>query len=324
MNIDFSDIHTPYVDINIPNVYNINKYMIIYAGLNMTNKVSIIKSYAGSLFGAFLFVVGINMIIIPHQLFSGTLTGVAQVIERLLITHTPIQMPETFNLTGSVLLLMNIPLMLLVLRVTNKSFPVKSIINIIFMNLALSFLPIPETPLIYDTLTACIIGGAIAGFGAGFTLRSGGSGGGSDLIGVYCSIKFPNFTVGKVSLIIGAVVYTYCLIMYDINTVIYSALFTTIYAFVLDHTHHQNIKTSAIIFTTNPDAVQGVLNQLGRGATCWQGKGAYTGQDTHIIITVVSKYEVSRLKGIIANADPNAFIVFNSKVDVEGNFEKRL
>jgi len=287
-------------------------------------KIGIIKSYAGSLFGAFLFVVGINMIIVPHDLFSGTLTGIAQIIERLLIAHTSIQMPESFNLTGAALLMLNIPLMFMVLKVANKSFPVKSIINIVFMNLALSFLPIPESPLIYDTLTATIIGGAIAGFGAGFTLRSGGSGGGSDLIGVYCSVKFPNFTVGKVTLIIGAVVYTYCLIMYDLNTVIYSALFTTIYAFVLDHTHHQNIKTSAMIFTTNPDAVQGVLDQLGRGATCWQGKGAYTGQDNHIIITVVSKYEVGRLKSIVAKADSRAFIVFNSKVDVEGNFEKRL
>ncbi|MCL2221696.1 MAG: YitT family protein [Oscillospiraceae bacterium] len=283
-----------------------------------------VTSYAGSLFGAFLFVLGINVIIVPHELYSGTMTGVAQMIESLLMRLTNIRAPEGSNLTGAVLLLLNIPLMIMVLRVTNKSFPVKSIINIIFMNTVLSLVPIPESPLIGDTLTSCIVGGALAGFGAGFTLRNGGSGGGSDLIGVYCSAKYPNFTVGKASLMISVVVYTYCIIVYDFNTVIYSAIFTLIYATVLDFTHHQNIKTSALIFTTNPDAMQSVMNRLNRSATHWEGKGGYSGQHTNIFITVVSKYEISELKRVVAAADPRAFIVMTSNVSIFGTFEKRL
>jgi len=292
----------------------------------MKNKkvYNILAGYAGSLFGLLLFAVAINIIIVPHHLYSGTLTGVAQVIEATIITYTPLEMPQNFNLTGMALLLMNIPLMIMVLRVTNKTLPIKSVINIIFVTFALSIIPIPEEPLIYETLTATIVGGAIAGFGAGFTLRCGGTGGGSDLIGVYCSIKYPTFTVGKVSLIIGAFVYSYGLIRYDLNTVIYSALFTTIYALTLDHTYYQNIKTSALIFTKNPDAVSDVMEQLGRGATCWEGKGAYSGQHTHIFTTVISKYEVPRLKRIMVSTDPGAFIVFNNKIDVSGNFIKKL
>ena len=285
---------------------------------------SVVWGYIGSLFGAFLFVVGINIIIVPHGLYSGTLTGVAQMIESILVTFTPLQMPENFNLTGTVLLLLNIPLLIIVLRVTNRNFPIKSIINIVFMTTLMSFVPIPATPLIYETLTACIVGGALAGFGAGFTLRCGGSGGGSDLIGAYCSIKYPNFTVGKVSILISIGVYTYCIIQYDLNTVIYSAFFTVIYALTLDHIHYQNIKTSAFIFTTNTDLAKTVNDRLGRGATRWEGKGVYSGQDTHVFITVVSKYEVSRLKRIVSEADPYAFIIFNNKVDVFGNFETRL
>jgi len=289
-----------------------------------SNIKSTITSYAGSLLGALLFVIAINVIIVPHQLYSGTLTGVAQVIESLLTTHTPLQMPQNFNLTGAILLLLNIPLMVMVLSVTNRSFPVKSIINIVFMTMAMSFVPIPDQPFIYNPLTASIIGGALAGFGAGFTLRCGGSGGGSDLIGVYCSVKFPNFTVGRVALIISVFVYSYNLFFYDLNTVVYSALFTTIYALALDHAHYQNIKTSALIFTTNPDAVHKVMDKLGRGATCWEGKGAYSGQHTHIFTTVVSKYEVPHLKRIVNEADASAFIIFNDKVNVGGNFIKKL
>lgn len=283
-----------------------------------------VKGYIGSLLGALLFVIAINMVIVPHQLYSGTLTGVAQVIEEVITTHTPLQPPAGFNLTGTILLLFNIPLMLMVFRMANSSFPIKSIINIVFLSIAMMFVPIPTEPIIYDTLTAAIVGGGLAGFGAGFTLRCGGSGGGSDLIGVYCSIKFPNFTVGRVTMLIGMIVYGYSLFFHDLNIVIYSALFTTVYALALDNTHYQNIKTSALIFTKSPDAINGVLNQLERGATCWEGKGAFSGQHTHIFTTVIAKYEIPRLKKIIHEADASAFIIFNSKVDVSGNFIKKL
>jgi len=281
-------------------------------------------SYAGSLAGALLFVVGINVIIVPHGLYSGTLTGVAQMIESLLVTFFSIRIPEGYNLTGTILLVLNIPLLIIVQKVTNKSFPVKSIINIVFMTMSMSFIPIPEIPVISDRLTASIVGGAIAGFGAGFTLRCGGSGGGSDLIGVYLSIKRPNFTVGRVTLFIGAIVYTYCLIRFDLNTVVYSAIFTVVYSLTLDLAHYQNIKTSAFIFTTNPDIIQPIMERFGRGATHWEGEGAYSGQHNHIFITVVSKYEVPQLKRIVSDADKSAFIILNHKVDVSGGFIKKL
>ena len=280
--------------------------------------------YLGSLFGAALFVIGINLIIIPHGLYSGTLTGVAQIIESLITSFTPLRVPDGFNLTGIVLLLFNVPLMIIVLRVTDKSFPVKSIVNILFLNLTMTFLPIPDSPVIHDTLTACIVGGAICGFGVGLTLRCGGSSGGSDLIGIYFSAKKANFTVGRVTLIIGAVVYLYCLIRFDLNTVVYSAIFTVVYSLTLDQTHYQNIKTSAFIFTTNPDIIKPIMEKFGRGATHWEGEGTFSGQKNHVFITVVSKYEVPQLKKIVADIDPGAFIIFNHKVDVSGKFVKRF
>jgi len=283
-----------------------------------------IIGYGGSLLGAFLFVIGINIVIVPHQLYSGTLTGVAQVIESLLVNFTPLELPQGFNLMGTFLLIMNIPLLIMVLKVTDKNFPLKSIVTIVFLSVVMSFVPIPSEPFIYDPLTSAIVGGVVAGFGTGITLRCGGSGGGSDLIGIYCSVKYPTFTVGRVVLVISFFVYGYGLIMHDLNTVIYSAIFTTVYALTLDHAHYQNIKTSALIFTVNPVAIQAIMDELGRGVTCWEGKGAYSGQHTHIFVTVISKYEAPRLKRIVSGADPQAFIVFNNKVDVSGNFIKKL
>ncbi|MCL1998406.1 MAG: YitT family protein [Turicibacter sp.] len=284
----------------------------------------VIFSYVGSMFGGLLFAVAINLIIVPHGLYSGTITGIAQMLESILLEAFGVSLPEGSNITGIIILLLNIPLLVLAVKVTSKNFLFKSIVTIIFTSVAMSVIPIPAVPLIVEPLTACIVGGVLAGFGGGYTLRSGGSGGGTDIIGIYCSAKYPDFTVGKVSIIIGVIVFSYAFFAYDFNTVIYSALFTAFYVVVLDHTHFQNIKTSALIFTANPEAVHSVVHSLGRGATCWEGKGAYTGKHSHIFTTVVSKYEINQLKRIVNGADPHAFIIFNNKVDVSGNFEKRL
>lgn len=282
-----------------------------------------VVGYGGPLVGALLFAIALNIFIVPHGLYSGTLTGVAQIVEDLILTYTSVT-PDGSSFTGIVLMLINIPLLIMVVKLVNKSFLVKTVICVVFLTIAMTLVPVPPEPVLEDVLTSCIVAGAIAGFGAGFILRCGGSGGGSDLIGVYFSVKHPGVTIGRVTIFISIFVYSYALFVYDFNTVIYSALFTTIYALTLDHVHHQLIKTSALIFTTNPEAVQAVMERIGRGATVWDGRGAYSGKHTNIITTVISKYEVPHLKRVIREADPSAFVIFNNKVDVSGNFLKKL
>ena len=63
---------------------------------------------------------------------------------------------------------------------------------------------------------------------------------------------------------------------------------------------------------------------MGRGVTCWNGQGAYTGEESKILVTVISKYEINQLKRIVLEKDPKAFIIFNEGLNVTGNFEKRL
>ena len=66
------------------------------------------------------------------------------------------------------------------------------------------------------------------------------------------------------------------------------------------------------------------MKEMGRGVTCWNGQGAYTGEESKILVTVISKYEINQLKRIVLEKDPKAFIIFNEGLNVTGNFEKRL
>ena len=128
----------------------------------------------------------------------------------------------------------------------------------------MQFTPVATEPIIEDPFTACILGGIIAGFGSGLTLRNGGSAGGTDILGMYFAKKYPDFSVGKIQNIISAAVYGYCLFCYDIQLVVYSAIYLFVMSFVIAKTHMQNIKTSAIIFTKYQE-VQDVIKKAVEG-----------------------------------------------------------
>jgi len=61
-----------------------------------------------------------------------------------------------------------------------------------------------------------------------------------------------------------------------------------------------------------------------RGVTLWEGAGGYTKEDSHILVTVLSKYEEPILQSIIAELDPHAFVIIVENARVIGNFEKRF
>ena len=96
------------------------------------------------------------------------------------------------------------------------------------------------------------------------------------------------------------------------------------YSLIIDKIHYQNINTTAMIFTKKKCIDDRIMKEMHRGVTQWQGKGAYTNEDSLILVTVISKYEISQLKKIVKEIDPKAFIIFNDGMDVTGNFEKRL
>lgn len=93
---------------------------------------------------------------------------------------------------------------------------------------------------------------------------------------------------------------------------------------MIDKTHTQNIKTSAIIFSKSYEVRNCILNELKRGATCWKGEGCYNQTQTYIYMTILSKYEIHKLRRLLHEVDPNAFIILNDNIDVDGNFIKRL
>ena len=282
-----------------------------------------ITSTGTAVFGAVMFAFGLNVMIIPLSLYNGGFMGIAQLIRTLLITVTGISFGQT-DIAGIIYLLINLPLIYLAWSRMGKAFFARSIIVIIVQTLALTLIPIPSTPIIEDYLTACIIGGIIAGAGSGLILRGGSCGGGQDILGIYLTQRFPGFSVGKVGLLINILVYSICLFMFNMEIVIYSLIYGVVYSIACDHIHVQNINVSVMIITKQAGIADTILEELKRGVTNWHGEGAYTHSDSSILMVVISKYEVNHLKRIVHTLDPEAFMIFTEGCDITGNFEKRL
>ena len=273
--------------------------------------------------GAVMFAFGLNVFITPLSLYNGGFMGIAQLIRTLIIRLVPFSFGQT-DIAGIVYLLLNVPLVYMAWSKMGKVFFTRSIITIIIQTVALTLLPIPSTPIIDDYLTACVIGGIIAGTGSGMVLRGGSSGGGQDILGIYFSKKFPGFSVGKIGIIINIFVYGICLMVFNVEIAIYSLIYGVIYSIACDRVHIQNINMSVMIFTKKLGISRAIIEQTGRGVTNWDGAGAYTNETSYILLVVISKYEVSQLKRIVRSIYPNAFMIFTEGCSVAGNFERRL
>lgn len=283
-----------------------------------------VYSYIMIILGALLFSIGLNIFIVPLGLYSGGLIGIAQIIRTLLQDYFHLSIPAGVDIAGIINLFMNIPLFVLAYRSISRKFFVRTLVCVIVQTFFMTVITIPQTPLIQDILAACLIGGICCGVGVGLALRSHGSTGGIDILGVFFSLKYPGFSVGKLGIIINVLVFSICAYLFAIPVAIYSIIYTVCLSMSMDKVHYQNINMTAMIFTKSPRLQKVIMEEMRRGVTYWKGAGAYTDEETNILVTVISKYETTRLKKIIQEVDSKAFVIFNEGMSISGNFEKRL
>lgn len=301
-------------------------FISVGRGKEMSVKSDQKKQIIGLLYsvcGGVLFAAGVNLFITPLDLYNGGFMGIAQLIRTFLTSALHLSFGQT-DIAGIIYFIVNLPLLYLAWSKMGRGFFFRTVVTVIVETAALTFIPVPERSLIDDRLTSCVIGGLVAGFGTGLVLRGGSSGGGQDILGLYFTKKFRNFSVGKMATIINVFVYGICLLMFNLETVIYSLIYGVISSVACDRIHIQNINMSVMIFTKKLGISKAIMEETGRGVTNWEGAGAYTNETSYILFVMISKYEVNQIRRIVHSIDPNAFMIFTEGCSVEGNFEKRL
>ena len=281
------------------------------------------KKILGAVLGTFVYSVGVNLFVVPANLYTSGVLGICQVIRTLLVDYMHLPFHE-FDIAGIIYYLINIPILIVAMVKVGKKFLLKTLIAVTSMTLFLAVIPI--VPVVQDRITSCVVGGIIAGVGVGITLWMGCTIGGIDALAILITRWKKDFSVGKINLILNGFLYGTCLFLFDIEIVIYSLVFAAVYSLAMDKVHIQNINVEAKIITKihTEDIEREVFEEMGRGLTKWVSQGAYTGEESQVLFVLLSKYEVNQLKMIVHKYDPNAFVVINEGVYVDGNFLKKL
>ena len=275
--------------------------------------------------GELIAAVSLNYFIVPLGLYSGGSMGVCQLIRTLLQIWGGLSFGD-YDIAGILYFLSNIPILLYARGILGRKFVLKTVVCTMAFSLFYSVIPAPSTMVVNDPLTACLLGGILTGVGSGLVLTCGGSGGGLDVIGLCLSKKGSRFTVGRFSMTFNAFLYALCLILFTPETAIYSVIYNFASAMVVDKAHQQNISVQALIFTRAGERELGrvIMDELGRGVTWWEGVGAYTGENVHVLCVCLSKYEIEELFHTVHEMDPHAFITLQEGVRIYGNFLKKL
>ncbi len=284
---------------------------------------TLVKEYFFTAVGSIIFALGVNLFIVPQGIYNGGIVGTAQLLRTVLVEYLHVEM--NFDIAGIINMCLNIPMLIMAYFKLNPSFVKKTAFSLIIQTFAFSLIPIMSNPIIDDRLTSVVVGSIVAGYGVGMILIQKATAGGLDMATMLMFDKHPTISVGKINLYYNVMVYIICALMFDLEIAIYSVLHAIIFSGVVDRRHLQNIEVSLLVFTRNKDVKNMIIHDLHRGVTYWKGQGAYTNQETEVLVTIASKYEVALMRQRIKAMDPKAFIIVTDHLTgVDGNVEKRL
>lgn len=257
----------------------------------------------GSLIVAFAF----NFFLVPYEILSGGISGIAILIGLI----TPFDI-------GLMNLLLNLPLIILGYYKLGKTFTVNTLISVVSLSFFLSTIPV--IPFADNILLSTIFGGIISGVGVGMILKFSGTSGGLDIIAIIVS-RASNFSVGLLLTGMNGVVVLISGAAFDWNIALYTLLSIYLSGLVIDKIHTNHIVVTMQIVTSKGEMIrEDLLKSVYRGITIIDGYGGYTKEKKQILMTVVTRYEVSQIKKIVRSHDENAFINIYKTIEVDGVF----
>ena len=247
---------------------------------------------------------------VPANLASGGVSGISQLINHF--TGWPI---------GLMVLIGNVPLFLLGWRfLGGRRFAMRTAAAIITYSLLTDLLmKIPAfvhysdiliNDLKGDIFLNSLYGAIISGIGFGLVYRARGTSGGSDILARILN-KWRGVSMTQSYLMVDTAVILSAGFIFGWKAALY-AMITLYVSGLVSETVLEGGGTvrTAMIITNRPEDVSArVIENMERGVTYLEGRGAYTGNSRPVLYCVVSRAEVSTLKTIVHEIDPDAFMV---------------
>ncbi|OUN88873.1 YitT family protein [[Collinsella] massiliensis] len=258
----------------------------------------------------------VDAFMVSNGLAAGGLTGLATIIAEL-ASRQGIYLPVGFQT-----IVMNAVLLLFVMRTGGTRYMVQTITGFVLfgffcdalMPLAASFESVSG-----DLVLSALWGGIISGVGYGLVFRAGANTGGSDTIAQIISRK-TSLPVGATVMAIDVAVCAASAPVFSLEHALYAALAMVIMGYVVDMVVDGGNRQRAAFIVSDAwkDIKQGIFDELDRGCTELLARGGYTGKERPVILLIMSKNEISLVKTIVHEYDPNAIIMITDVSEAIG------
>ncbi len=265
--------------------------------------------YLSILTGAFLIALAVNVFLVPSKITSGGISTVGTVA--LYYLRIPLSVTN---------LVLNAALFVFGAKNLGKKALIKTVLGIaaltVFFEIC-SYIPAYSE----DMIVSALGGGVILGIGLGLVVRTDGSTGGSDFLGIILHKKLTHMSVANIIFLIdGIIIFLSGIAFGSIRVVVYSVVTLFVATFVCDRvlTFGNAAKSVKIISAHSNEISKAILTRVKRGVTSIRCTGMYSGRERLMLMCIVSPRELPKLESVVAGIDPEAFVVINDVKEVLG------
>ena len=272
----------------------------------------VIRDYLVITAGAMIYALSVNFFTAPNNIAPGGVTGLATMLNHLICV--PI---------GATALILNIPLFIWGAIEAGARFITRTVIASATVSILIDLVAIISFRYEGDRILAALFGGILSGFGIGLILLRGGSTGGTDIIGRNLHARFPYLSVGTIILLSDAIIIILSAIVYGrIENALYAVITIFISTKVIDAVVFGFSRDNGkllIIITADPKTVaRDLIHKAHRGVTVLKATGGYSGESRGVILCAAHSRDAYRVRSVISEADPTAFIITSTANAISG------
>lgn len=270
-----------------------------------------IKDIVMLIAGAIIYSIGTQCLIEPANIAPGGAVGIALMFSH--VTGLPV---------GGLTLTVNIPLLILAWRYLSHRFAIRTGITCLICSGIIDLIIAPYFPIYHgERLLSSLYGGIVIGIGMALIFLAGSTTGGSDIAGYLLRKKWPHISIGRFLMIIDGIILSCSVFVFnDIDAALFGLICLYAETKVIDVIIYlSNASSKVLIVTQHAQQIcLQIIQIIDRSATIISGKGAYSGNDTNVVICTIRKSEFNHLKDIIQEVDEKAFVMVTETNQVFG------
>ncbi len=260
--------------------------------------------------GAFIYALAVNCFVSPNSISSGGATGLALLANHL--WNAPV---------GTAMFIVNVPLFIISFFVFGWNFIVKTLFSTfmtsVLIDLGVYFMPTYEG----DKLLAALFGGALMGIGLGVIFTRGSTSGGTDIMGRLLKKALPHMSIGRLVMICDLCIVLLAGLVYkNIESILYATIVFLVSGKSIDLVLYGtgSGKMMMVISAKAKEISKAITEETPRGVSILPVQGAYTGENKHMLLSVVRPQEVTKIRKIISRFDDKPFIIISDASEILG------